>query len=154
MTGRLSKRIATLGPIGYLPKAPGTWGSITGAIVWFLLAELFPDFQKYHLTLIIISAFVGIIVTNIVSKSGNKDPKEVVIDEFVGMWIALIWLPHSIKLTFLALILFRIFDIAKPFGIRRLEKIKGGFGIMLDDIAAGVASSLVIHLTIYLLAKF
>ena len=148
MIRRLSKGFATLGPIGYLPKAPGTWGSIAGAGIWYLLTEIIPRFQQYHLTLIIIATIAGIVVSDIVSRGGNKDPKEVVIDEFVGMWIALIWLPHSLKLTLIALILFRIFDIAKPFGIRRLEKIQGGWGIMLDDIAAGILSAIVIHLSI------
>ena len=148
MIRRLCRSIATLGPIGYLPKAPGTWGSMTAAIIWYVLAEFIPDFQKYQLTIIIISAVAGIIVSEIVSRAGDKDPKEVVIDEFVGMWIALIWLPHSLKLIVIALILFRIFDIAKPFGIRRLEKIRGGMGIMMDDIAAGILSALILHLSI------
>ena len=148
MIRRLCRSIATLGPIGYLPKAPGTWGSMTAAIIWYVLAEFIPDFQKYQLTIIIISAVAGIIVSEIVSRDGDKDPKEVVIDEFAGMWIALIWLPHSLKLIVIALILFRIFDIAKPFGIRRLEKIRGGMGIMMDDIAAGILSALILHLSI------
>ncbi len=151
MLKRLSKSIATLGPIGYLPKAPGTWGSMTGALIWYLAAEFFSGFYKYQIVCVVASALIGIIVSNIVSKSGSKDPKEVVIDELTGMWIALLWLPHSIKLTIIALILFRIFDIAKPFGIRRLEKVKGGWGIMLDDIAAGIVSALILHTTLYLI---
>lgn len=151
MIRRLSKSIATLGPIGYLPKAPGTWGSMTGAFVWYMAMKYIPQFVHYQLLLIILICLIGIIVSEIVSKSGNKDPKELIIDEFAGMWISLIWLPHSIKLTIIALILFRIFDIAKPFGIRKLEKIKGGLGIMLDDIAAGIVSALIIHTTLYLI---
>ena len=150
MIRRLSKSIATLGPIGYLPKAPGTWGSMTSALIWYLADEFLPGFYKYQIVCIVASVIIGIIVSNTVSKSSSKDPQEVVIDELAGMWIALLWLPHSIKLTIIALILFRIFDIAKPFGIRRLEKIPGGWGIMLDDIAAGIASALVIHLSLYL----
>lgn len=151
MIDRLSKGIATLGPIGYLPKAPGTWGSMTGAFIWYMSAELIPDFKRYHLPAVLVSVVVGIIVSDIVSRTGKKDPKEVIIDELVGMWIALIWLPHSLKLTLIALILFRFFDIAKPFGIRRLEKIRGGWGIMMDDIAAGILTALVLHLSIYFL---
>ena len=151
MIGRLSKGIATLGPIGYLPKAPGTWGSMTGAFIWYMSAEIIPDFQRYHLPVVLVCVVVGIIVSDIVSRTGNKDPKEVIIDELVGMWIALIWLPHSLKLTLIALILFRFFDIAKPLGIRRLEKIRGGWGIMMDDIAAGIISALVLHLSIHFL---
>lgn len=151
MFKRLSRTIATLGPIGYLPKAPGTWGSMTGAFVWYLAQAYIPGFYNFQFVLVISAAIVGIIVTDVVSRLGHKDPKEVVIDELVGMWIALTWLPHSIKLTIIALILFRIFDIAKPFGIRRLEKVSGGWGIMLDDIAAGIASALVLHFTLYLI---
>ncbi|HQV99738.1 MAG TPA: phosphatidylglycerophosphatase A [Bacteroidia bacterium] len=151
MFKRLSRTIATLGPIGYLPKAPGTWGSMTGAFVWYLAHEYISGFYNFQLFLVISAAIVGIIVTDVVSRLGYKDPKEVVIDELVGMWIALTWLPHSIKLTIIALILFRIFDIAKPFGIRRLEKVSGGWGIMLDDIAAGIASALILHFTLYLI---
>ena len=146
MVTRLSKSIATLGPIGYLPKAPGTWGSMTGALIWYLAGEIIPGFYKYHLPLIIFATLIGVIVSTVVSSKANNDPKEVVIDELAGMWIALIWLPHSIKLTLLSLILFRIFDIAKPFGIRKLEKMKGGWGIMMDDVAAGIVSAAILHL--------
>lgn len=151
MIKRLSKGIATLGPIGYLPKAPGTWASMTGALIWYCAKEFIPNFHRYELVLVIIAAITGIITSGIVSKKGNKDPKEVVIDELAGMWIALLWLPHAINLTVAALILFRIFDIAKPFGIRSFEKLKGGWGIMLDDIAAGIVSALILHFTLFLI---
>jgi phosphatidylglycerophosphatase A len=81
----------------------------------------------------------------------GEDPPIVVIDEFVGMWISLLWLPKSIVLSFIAFVLFRLFDIFKPPPARQLEALRNGFGIMLDDVAAGIYANMVLQAALYVM---
>jgi phosphatidylglycerophosphatase A len=79
----------------------------------------------------------------------GKDPKECTIDEIIGMWITLLFLPKKIWWLALAFVIWRILDIVKPFPARMLENIKGGWGIILDDVAAGIYSFCIIQIVIY-----
>ena len=126
---------ATFFYLGKLPFFPGAWGSLGALILWTFLP------LSYPLQLFIISLFfiVGVISSKkIALERDDHDPSEVVIDEAVGMGIALFMLPHSIAMYSIAFILFRIFDIFKPSFIYRIQKISGGWGIMLDDVLAGI----------------
>ncbi len=90
--------------------------------------------------------FIGVITANgVIQTSGNSDPSEVVIDEVAGQWIALIALPHTLGYGIAAFGLFRILDIFKPPPIQQLERLPGGWGVMLDDVAAGIATSIVLN---------
>ena len=125
---------ATFFFLGKLPIAPGTWGSLGALILWIFLP------LSYSLQLIIIVLFfiVGVISSKKMAlEMDDHDPSEVVIDEAVGMGIALFMLPHSIAMYTMAFILFRIFDISKPSFIYRIQNFSGGWGIMLDDVLAG-----------------
>jgi len=130
----------TLGPIGYLPYAPGTYGSAFACILLYF----FPSIFSYPLFSFI---FVGasLIALNNIDFDGN-DPGYVIIDEVAGMFVAMAG--HTI--TFLSLlagfILFRTFDIIKPFPIRQVEKLRRGYGILGDDIVAGVFTNLLLIL--------
>jgi len=131
---------ATFFYLGKLPFAPGSWGSLGALILWIFLPLSF----SLQLMVIIILFSVGVIASKKTAESMNDhDPSEVVIDEAVGMWIALFMLPHSIAIYSMAFILFRIFDIFKPSFIYRVQNLPGGWGIMMDDVLAGIITWLI-----------
>lgn len=139
--------------MGYLPVAPGTWASLLAMLIWVLL----PIQSAVIRTIIVSSAFlVGIYVSNLSElRSGISDPSYVVIDEVAGMWLALLLLPRieypqSLIWALIAFAVFRIFDITKVFPINKLENMSGGFGIMMDDIAAGLFTAVLLNLFIWI----
>ena len=148
--------IATLGGIGLFPLAPGTVGSIFGWIIFIVLSHYI---EMIFATVLII--FLSIYVSNLATKDlVNKDHKSIVIDEMAGIWLAMIPViyiaPSQYERTLyavLTLIFFRLFDILKPYPISYVDKnFKGGFGIVLDDLIAGVfAGILATVLTLYLI---
>jgi phosphatidylglycerophosphatase A len=135
---------------GYLPKAPGTWGSLVGVLLVFLLNAL--SLQIY-LSVIAGLFIVGSFVAGEAEKIlDNRDPGVVVIDEIVGMLITMIAVPVTPLTMVLGFILFRVFDIAKPFPVNFFDQhFHGGLGIMLDDVVAGIYSLIIMQL-IFLLA--
>jgi phosphatidylglycerophosphatase A len=145
------KIIATGFGSGYFPVAPGTAGAILATALWFGLSLLLTCHLLFIVTalLIILFTFLGVWSSGIMETCWGKDPSKVVIDEMVGVWIPLLAVnnenTHYIYYTFAALLLFRIFDIFKPLGIRKLEAIEGGWGIMLDDILAGFYSLVILY---------
>ena len=127
--------VATFFYLGKLPFAPGSCGSLGALLLWFFLPLTF----SVHLSFLIILFVLGVYSSNKMAKYlDDDDPSEVVIDEVVGMGISLFMLPHSFGLYLLAFILFRIFDIYKPLFIYRIQNLSGGWGIMLDDVLAGL----------------
>ena len=126
---------ATFFYLGKLPIAPGTWGSMGALILWLFL----PVTTSVHLSVILLLFVLGVYSSHKVAKYMQvHDPSEVVIDEAVGMGISLFMLPHSYGLYLLAFIVFRIFDILKPSFIYQVQNLPGGWGIMLDDVLAGL----------------
>lgn len=154
-TDYLALAIATCG-VGYLPLAPGTWGSALAVGFYLLLHRLwFPDTNLpeggYARTFMLVQIVVVLIITAIGTWSasrteritGRKDPGKVVVDEVAGQLIALMAVPAGLWVGFpvpilVAFILFRFFDIVKPYPARKLEGIPGGLGIMADDLVAGL----------------
>lgn len=136
---------------GYLPKVPGTWGSLFAMII-----ILIPGMENPSIMIFLISFFIviGVPVATKFESVYGKDPKECTIDEFVGTWIALLFVPKKIWWFLLAFIIWRVLDIVKPYPARKLESIKGGWGIMLDDIAAGIYSFISVQLIIYAFNMF
>ena len=127
--------VATFFYLGKLPFAPGSWGSLGALLLWLLLPVTF----SVHLSVIIILFVLGVYSSNKMEKYLDEhDPSEVVIDEVVGMGISLFMLPHNFLLYLLSFILFRVFDILKPSFIYRIQNLSGGWGIMLDDVLAGL----------------
>ena len=127
--------VATFFYLGKLPFAPGSWGSLGALLLWLLLPVTF----AVHLSVIIILFVLGVYSSSRMAKYlDDHDPSEVVIDEVVGMGISLFMLPHSPGLYVLAFTLFRVFDILKPSFIYRIQNLSGGWGIMLDDVLAGL----------------
>jgi len=133
---------------GYLRPGPGTYGSIAALLLWYAAAHIF---HPSALTLAIATALaalaitlIGIPASTIVAReAGRKDPGFVVIDEVAGQLVALVLIRPDWKHAALALVLFRLFDIFKPWPIRKLEALPAGTGIMLDDIAAGLLALLI-----------
>ncbi|HVN09976.1 MAG TPA: phosphatidylglycerophosphatase A [Patescibacteria group bacterium] len=148
--------LATAFGLGRLPKAPGTWGSLAGvALAWMFAAlelRTFP-FDAHKVSAYLLDPFLwwlllsaaGVFAAGRVERAaGRKDPQEVVIDEVSGQWLAFLLGPAMLGAaagwkSFLAgLILFRVFDITKPFPARSVESLPGGWGIMVDDWVAGL----------------
>ena len=133
--------IATFFGIGRLRPGPGSWGSAATILLWWLASSRIA--ANWHVAIVIAVAagvlIVGIPSATLVSRaSGLKDPQFVVIDEVAGQLITLIGVPLSWKSVLLGFILFRGFDITKPPPVRKIEHLPGGFGIILDDVAAGL----------------
>lgn len=144
----LLKHIATLGPIGYIPFAPGTFGSLTGLLcLWF-----FPLSLQWHFLFIIMGSIIGSIAATAAEKQlKQKDSGKIVIDEFIGFYVAALFLPHTPALLSAAFLLFRFFDIFKPLMIRRVETaLRNGKGVMGDDILAGIYSNAVLQVWVLL----
>ncbi|MGI6639474.1 MAG: phosphatidylglycerophosphatase A [Desulfobulbus sp.] len=145
---RLFLFIATGAYSGYLPKAPGTWASGLTVLLW-LLAGYWGTFPLSAYLLCVAALFcIGVVSAGAAEKLVNRpDPGLVVIDEVVGQLLALTAAPAHPLVALAAFILFRFFDILKPFPIRWLDQhIHGGLGIMLDDLVAGLYALLVLHL--------
>lgn len=148
MKTKLANYFSTVIKIGYLPLAPGTWGSLAALAVWYLILPFISSIAFIASILII---FVFGIYTSSITESALeiKDPSVIVIDEWVGQWIALMFLPKSIVWGVVAFVLFRLFDIWKPYPISKLDNIKGSFGIMLDDVLAGIYALIGVQLLRY-----
>jgi phosphatidylglycerophosphatase A len=147
--------VSTFFGTGYLKPGPGTYGSIFAVLLWFAAANIFAPTRT---TLAIATALAAILITLIgipastitAREFSRKDPGFVVIDEVAGQLFALILATPDWHHAALDLLLFRLFDIWKPWPIRRLESLPAGTGIMLDDVAAGLLALLTALLLSYL----
>jgi phosphatidylglycerophosphatase A len=147
----LHKAIATVLGLGYAPKGPGTFGTLGGVIFLGILLHFDIPFSLLALAITILITFIlGVISTNHLIPDWGEDPQRVVMDEFVGYLITMILVPLSWTNILLGFILFRFFDILKPLGIRAIDtKVKGGMGVMLDDVLAGIYALVVMHAYLY-----
>lgn len=144
----ISKLISTFFYTGYLKYSSGTFASILTALIWYYFIYFPP--LIYIVTVIGLS-FAGVFfINNSLKYFTSKDPKAVVFDEVCGMLISFIALDKNLKNLVLAFVLFRIFDIFKPFYIRKLESLPKGYGIMADDILAGVYTFILVNIINYL----
>ena len=135
--------VATFFGAGFGKPGPGTWGSVAAVLLWGAAA------RGLHLSTagLLLALAIGIALALVFGipaaafverESGRHDPGFVVIDEVAGQWIALLGSPADWRHGLIALILFRLFDITKPFPVRRIERLPGGWGIVFDDVAAGL----------------
>ena len=139
---RIAEITSTVFYIGRLPLAPGTWCSFIAFLSWFYLRFYIEGVFILYASLILF--FVGVAVSTIHSEVIKKDdPSEIVIDEWVGQWIALWLIPHSFYWGFASFVLFRFFDISKLGPVQGMDDIKSGTGIMMDDVVAGILALLV-----------
>ena len=140
---------------GYSPVAPGTVGSALACVILFFLNQFFPNQfpgegidSLFFIILILVFFAIGVYAGNFLEPEWGEDPSKIVIDEMVGLWIAMLFIPFTIVNLAVAFVLFRFFDITKPLGIRKLENFKNGWGVMLDDVLAGVYANLVLQVII------
>jgi phosphatidylglycerophosphatase A len=141
----LSSILATFFGLGFAPAAPGTVASAAAAILYaFVLHDLS---RPLFVLLIMTLFFVGVAVSSrYAAELGRPDPGRIVIDEVCGQLIALAFLPATWPAVAISFALFRFFDIIKPWPIRKLERFPGGWGIMADDVGAGLAAALLARL--------
>ncbi|MBM4340845.1 MAG: phosphatidylglycerophosphatase A [Deltaproteobacteria bacterium] len=134
--------------VGYSPVAPGTLGTLVAIPIYYFLSEI--PFPLYEITLAGFFFLAVWISEKAETVFGKKDDQKIVIDEMMGLFITMLWIPKTPLFIMAGFILFRIFDIVKPFPIRQLEKrFKGGFGVVLDDVGAGIYSNIILQIISY-----
>ena len=143
--------ISTFFGAGYGKPGPGTWGSVAAVLLWGAYAWLAHPAPATLLFVLLIAIAVAIALgvpaaTVVEREAGRTDPGFVVIDEVIGQWVALLGSPTDWWHGLIALVLFRLFDIVKPFPVRRLERLPRGWGIVFDDVAAGLYALLIASL--------
>jgi phosphatidylglycerophosphatase A len=168
----LTRLVATGFFSGYIPWGSGTFGSLVGLLICLpaglISLPVFP-------LLVVAVFFLGVYVSGRVALAeGHRltpsaavakaafqpgspehpDPSIVVIDEIVGMWVSLLWLPQSVVWFVAAFLIFRVFDVTKPPPVNQVEHLPGGWGIMLDDVVAGVYTNIVTRLVLFLFTLF
>lgn len=142
------KAAATLFFSGYTPLAPGTAGSAVVAVLYFYLGSSLGVAE--WLVVLATTFVVGVYTAHCMEREWGKDPGRVVIDEGVGYLVTVAFLPHSLGVAAAAFFLFRVFDVVKPTPVRQLERLPGGWGIVLDDVMAGVYGNLLIRIALLL----
>jgi phosphatidylglycerophosphatase A len=155
MKKRLSLTLATAFYIGFIPGAPGTYASIATTLAYFAVyCAAHRISPALHFISICLISLIGIYVSTETSRNtGIKDPSIVVIDEVAGQLLTFLFLPVNAWNLFLGLAAFRLFDMWKPFPIRKLESLPEGFGIMADDLLAGIYGNLILQLFNILLLR-
>ena len=142
--------VATVGGVGYAPIASGTVASLVAAAIWYAL----PWNGTVQWVACAAAALVGLWASGrIASRLKDDDPSIVVIDEVAGMWISLAALPRTWPVIMTGFLLFRFFDIGKFPPMKQLEHLHGGWGIMLDDVAAGLISRAALGVLVWLFPR-
>jgi phosphatidylglycerophosphatase A len=137
--------LATSLGVGYVPYAPGTFGSAAGLLFWWFL----PDSFAIQLAAIVVVFAVGTWSGNVAEQHfGASDPPPVVIDEVMGMWITLLLNPVGWQGAVIGFLMFRLFDVIKPYPANRLERLPGGLGVMADDGMAAVYANIALRAVI------
>ena len=134
--------IGTAFGLGYFPVFPGTIGSVGGVLLFIVLKSFFVNSGIYYLNIFTLTALGAWVSKKIEIYLNQKDPGKIVIDEVIGQIITLSFVPVSRYYIIAGFVLFRLFDIFKPYPIRKLENIPNGWGIMLDDVLAGIYAGL------------
>jgi phosphatidylglycerophosphatase A len=153
---RLAWLIATFFGVGHLQPGSGTWAAAITVLLWWTASHWIPPSWLLAVAVITSAAItlLGIPTSTVAAReSGIKDPGFVVIDEVAGQMIALIGVPLHWKYLLAGFILFRSFDIVKPFPLRRLERLPGGTGIMLDDVGAGLYALVLLQVWLHFIAR-
>jgi phosphatidylglycerophosphatase A len=147
---RLAVFLATVGYLGYFPVAPGTVGSAVGLVVYLLV--WWTQTAAVEVGLILLVFAVGVWAGTTAERYfGGIDPGPVIIDEVLGMLVTLAFIPVGLSGAIAGFLLFRIFDVAKPYPAGRLERLHGGLGVMADDAMAAVYANLSLRAVIWLL---
>lgn len=144
------KLLATGLGIGYVGRGGGTVAAVACALGLYLTRAHEPSRQLVPAVLLTAGLLVvGTVAAHRVEAAWGKDHQRVVIDEVAGMWLAMLFVPITAASLLAGLVLFRFFDIRKPLGIRRLERLPGGLGVMLDDVLAGLYANALLQAAVY-----
>lgn len=150
MRGLLSGLEKVLGSglgTGYLPLAPGTWASLLAAgIYWVLL----PQSPYLYIAIVLTLFFLGVGIATRLEKEWGHDSRKIVIDEFVGLFVTMAFLPKSLPLLLVGFFLFRLCDITEPFPIAHSERLPRGWGVMIDDLLAGLYANIGLHIILFI----
>lgn len=153
---RFSKIIASGLGTGFAPIAPGTAGALLGVMLFYGLNIFWLDIDlspitviALNLAVIILVLLVGVYSIRRVHEVWPHDAPQIVIDEVIGVWIAVFLLPFDYRIYLVGFILFRFFDILKPFYIKRIDRLKSSWSVMLDDVVAGVYANIVLQVLLY-----
>jgi phosphatidylglycerophosphatase A len=141
---------------GRLPLAPGTWGALEGLALVFLIHKYLPSHSRLLLAaLCLVLGGLAIWASDRVARTlRNPDPQQVVADEIVGQMSCFLWVPVTTWSLIAAFVLFRLFDISKPFPAGRAEHLPGGLGIIADDLVAGVYAGIILKVaSVYLIQQ-
>jgi phosphatidylglycerophosphatase A len=143
LSDRLATVIATGFGAGFSPIAPGTAGSLVGLALYWPLQMASPWVQAA----VTAAAFLAGVAASsrLAQRLGRKDPGAAVVDEVVGMWVSLLFLPFTPATATLGFLLFRALDVFKPYPARQFEALPGGWGIMTDDVMAGIYANLLLR---------
>jgi phosphatidylglycerophosphatase A len=145
---KLHKLIATVFGIGYVEKGGGTIAAAVCCIIWLLIpASNFTNSLQVLLTIAI--SVLGVWSGNVVEAMWGKDSNKIVIDEVAGMMITLLFIPVQFKFVLAGLVLFRFFDIAKPLFIKKMELLPEGWGVMADDVLAGLYANILLQIIVF-----
>jgi phosphatidylglycerophosphatase A len=144
VSGKVALVLATWFGVGFLPRMPGTFAAVAGFPLVWLMDRLGPVSASVFLAVLSVLAIWS--AGHAEKMAAEDDPRQIVIDEVAGLLVALFLVPLSWLNLFLGFALFRVFDIRKPFPLRRAEKLGGGLGIVLDDLLAGVYANLALRL--------
>ncbi len=131
--------------VGFSPIVPGTMGTLVAIPIYYFLSSILFS-PIYELTLFAFFFFSIWIAGRAEIYWEKKDDRRIVIDEIMGFLVTMLWIPKTPFFIVAGFILFRLFDILKPFPIRRLERVKSGFGVVLDDVLAGVYTNIVLQI--------
>lgn len=143
----IAKLLSTFFYIGYLPLIPGTFGSMAGVFLFYLVRHSL----LAHVGLTLLMVIAGFMFSGQAERIfGKKDARYIVIDEVAGMLLALLFIPYDLKIVIIAFFLFRILDAFKPYPASILQELKGSLGIMADDLVAGLYTGVILQIALRL----
>lgn len=145
---RLARVLASGFGVGYLPVAPGTWGSLEAVLLVWLIDCFIPLSTTFVLsTLLVVLIYPAVVLCSCFARQSNRsDPQQIVLDEILGQILCLLWVPISAASLVAGFLLFRLFDIVTPFPARRAEKLPLGLGIIGDDLIAGLYAGICLRI--------
>jgi phosphatidylglycerophosphatase A len=141
--------LSSVGYLGYTKYAPGTFGSLAGLLLWIFFM---PDKMAFQLFSLIIIFAMSVILSSLAENIYKiKDDQRIVIDEVAGIWFSLALLPKSFLFYALGFLLFRLFDVKKPWMIKSSQELKNGFGVTIDDVLAGLFANFILQIVNFIL---
>jgi phosphatidylglycerophosphatase A len=165
--------LATLG-VGYIPFAPGTFGSLLGLLAWIAIPDkwiglawkmyipnlnILPNAHDYMvysfaLGMTLLLSLIAVWITGKAEKNLGHDSPKIILDEVCGMWLSVMFLPRTWMLYIYAFVLFRVFDIAKPYPVKRIQNLPAGWGIVADDLTAAVFVNVLLQMILHIKPAF